>query len=289
MFSLNTPRLLFLFLFFLTENIYLNAQTIENAEDVVHRFFNAMAQSDTIVMSSLLAEKSTLVSSYIKADVPSVGGVSKREFLESVIRSKPGELDEQISNLITQNDDGLATIWMDYAFYYKGTFSHCGVNTFTLVRKGDQWLIVAIADTRRKEDCSIELAKNQIDEMLVRWHQAASEADSAGYFGLMSPDAIYVGTDKSEVWSKDEFLSFASPYFARGKAWDFKTISRNIYADDFTSLAWFDEMLDTWMGPCRGSGIVVRDNNGDWKVKHYVLSVTVDNDDIKEFLKIVEK
>ncbi len=50
-------------------------------------------------------------------------------------------------------------------------------------------------------------------------------------------------------------------------------------------MAWFDELLDTWMGVCRGSGVLVK--NGDsWKIKQYVLSLTVPNSNIDEVIKI---
>jgi hypothetical protein len=54
------------------------------------------------------------------------------------------------------------------------------------------------------------------------------------------------------------------------------------------NLAWFDEKLDTWMGICRGSGVVARTKEG-WKIKHYVLSVTVPNDKITEFIELVKE
>jgi hypothetical protein len=37
--------------------------------------------------------------------------------------------------------------------------------------------------------------------------------------------------------------------------------------------AWFDELLNTQMKICRGSGVLVK-IDGKWKIKHYVLSMT---------------
>jgi hypothetical protein len=36
---------------------------------------------------------------------------------------------------------------------------------------------------------------------------------------------------------------------------------------------------------CRGSGVVVKINN-TWKIKHYVLSMTIPNDNTNEVVKI---
>lgn len=36
---------------------------------------------------------------------------------------------------------------------------------------------------------------------------------------------------------------------------------------------------------CRGSGVLVKEN-GKWKIKHYVLSMTIPNDNAEEIIKI---
>ena len=133
-----------------------------------------------------------------------------------------------------------------------------------------------------------EKDKNSIDQTLDKWHQSATDADFDAYFNAMTGDAVYVGTDASEVWSKKEFMEFAKPYFDQGKAWSFKKINRNIYMDEaHPHIAWFDETLDTWMGVCRGSGVLVK-KDGKWLIQHYVLSMTIPNDKVKEVLEVVK-
>jgi ketosteroid isomerase-like protein len=125
--------------------------------------------------------------------------------------------------------------------------------------------------------------KSAIDNVLSQWHKAAAEARFDAYFGLMSKDAVFIGTDPTENWAIDAFMAFSKPFFDKGKAWDFKAAQRNIYVSgDF---AWFDELLDTWMKICRGSG-VLRKENGQWKIVHYVLSMTVPNDNANEVIKL---
>jgi hypothetical protein len=41
--------------------------------------------------------------------------------------------------------------------------------------------------------------------------------------------------------------------------------------------AWFDELLNTQMKICRGSGVLVKIGQ-EWKIKQYVLSMTIPND-----------
>ena len=118
-----------------------------------------------------------------------------------------------------------------------------------------------------------------INTTLDNWHKAAAEADFNNYFDLLTKDAVFIGTDAAEVWNKTEFMAFSKPYFDQGKAWNFTSIDRNIYIDASGNFAWFDELLDTWMQLCRGSG-VLKKTDGQWKIAHYVLSLTIPNEDI---------
>ena len=126
-----------------------------------------------------------------------------------------------------------------------------------------------------------------IDLIIEKWHNAATEADFATYFELMDPEAYFIGTDASEKWNIDEFKTFCEPIFAKGSAWEFKKIEREIFIDKSGKIAWFDETLDTWMGVCMSSGVVVKTING-WKIKHYQLSLHVPNEIVQDFMKLVD-
>ncbi len=132
---------------------------------------------------------------------------------------------------------------------------------------------------------SAQDAKQAIGQMIDDWHVAAAEADYDGYFSRMTNDAVFIGTDATENWQLMEFKEFSKPYFDRGKAWSFKAAERNIYIDEDGKLAWFDELLDTWMGICRGSGVAKLENE-QWKILHYVLSATIPNDDMQQVIGI---
>ena len=123
------------------------------------------------------------------------------------------------------------------------------------------------------------------DQFLSDWHVAAAEANYENYFGKMDSISVFIGTDATENWGKTEFESFSKPYFDQGKAWSFSALERNIYTNKDGSILWFDELLDTWMGICRGSG-VVENTDGKLSIKHYVLSVTVPNDDIQGLIEL---
>ena len=126
---------------------------------------------------------------------------------------------------------------------------------------------------------------DKIEKTIDQWHLAAAEADFETYFSKMTSESIFIGTDASENWELQAFKTFSKPYFDRGKAWSFEAVERHIYLDPSKEIAWFDELLDTWMGICRGSG-VVRFENGDWKIAHYVLSATIPNDDMQQVIEL---
>ncbi|MDT0690884.1 nuclear transport factor 2 family protein [Salegentibacter sp. F188] len=128
-------------------------------------------------------------------------------------------------------------------------------------------------------------AKKQAEQTLDFWHQAAANANFEAYFSLMTKDAVFIGTDASENWQNKDFREYAKPYFDNGKAWSFKTLERNIYFGKNGDYAWFDELLDTQMGICRGSGVLVKKDE-NWKIKHYVLSITIPNENVDEVIAI---
>lgn len=130
--------------------------------------------------------------------------------------------------------------------------------------------------------------KENINSIMNSWHKAATEADYDGYFDKMDSISVFIGTDATENWNKKQFENFSKPYFDKGKAWDFKTLERNIYISKAKNFVWFDELLDTWMGTCRGSGVLEKNNN-TWKIKHYVLSVEIPNDDIQSVIMAKKK
>ena len=124
-------------------------------------------------------------------------------------------------------------------------------------------------------------SQKEITTVLELWHSAAATADYDAYFGFMTKDAVFIGTDPTENWQNEAFRAYSKPHFDKGKAWTFTALERNVYVDSTEGMGWFDELLDTQMGICRGSGIVQKIDSG-WKIKHYVLSITLPNANVKE-------
>lgn len=120
-----------------------------------------------------------------------------------------------------------------------------------------------------------------IYETLDALHQAAADADGAIYFGLFTPDAVYRGTDVTELWTLSEFRAFAEPYFSRGRGWTYVPRERHvdIAQSDCACVAWFDEVLDSQSyGTSRGTGVMVRGDYGAWRIAYYALTFPIPNE-----------
>tara|TARA_R110000868_G_scaffold73955_3_gene214031 strand:- start:1590 stop:2087 length:498 start_codon:yes stop_codon:yes gene_type:complete len=128
-------------------------------------------------------------------------------------------------------------------------------------------------------------AKLEISKVLDAWHKAAAETDFDTYFSLMTKNGVFIGTDATENWQNKAFREFSKPYFDSGRAWSFTSIERNIYINEEENFAWFDELLDTQMKICRGSGVLQK-IDGNWKIAQYVLSITVPNENVDDLIHL---
>ncbi len=127
----------------------------------------------------------------------------------------------------------------------------------------------------------------ELDSILDSWHHAAAVADEDTYFSAMHEEGIFLGTDPKEHWKREDFREWASPYFKRDTAWAFTSFQRNWYFSMEASIAWFDELLDTHMGVCRGSGVFQQNEMGEWELMHYNLALTLPNEKMDAFREIL--
>lgn len=283
----------FTLILFLFIPILLNGQDETTAKvDVINTIkalFDGMREGDSSKVSAVFHPEARLQSVFKdKEGKPKLGGGEIQQFLNQIGTPHEEIYDEKIWSYAVQVDGDMASAWTEYSFYLGDKLSHCGVNTFHLFHNGSNWQITQITDTRRRTDCQTTASApiDQIDTLLNQWHRAAATADEEVYFGSMTPQGVFLGTDETERWLREEFRSWSKTYFDRESAWDFTPYDRyTILAEDH-SMAWFDEKLKTWMGVCRGSGVLIRTQAG-WKIAHYNLAVTIPNEKIDGFIELV--
>jgi len=93
----------------------------------------------------------------------------------------------------------------------------------------------------------------------------------------MTPDAVIMGTDPAEVWTRDEFAELARSYFDSKQVWKFKGKDRHIYFSDDSKTCWFDEVVQFDDGDWRGTGVLTLGPEG-WKIRQYIFFIAVPND-----------
>jgi hypothetical protein len=120
----------------------------------VNQLFVAMKNSDGKLLQNCFADSAilqTIVNN--KEGKAIVKNESVADFISQVNKIVKGDADERITIDFIKIDGDLAIVWTPYQFYYKGKFSHCGVNSFHLVRIANGWKIQYLIDTRRKSGC----------------------------------------------------------------------------------------------------------------------------------------
>ena len=262
----------------------------------VKDFYDALNKGDSTAMLELLSEDLQVI--HYEADT--TYSFDLEGFMTICPKFASGKYQEkfQVNQYIYY--PGRTMVEVEFEFILDGKHDHCGKDVVVV---NDDLKITEIHSY--EQNCDIiytqerevfEWDADHIHGLLDRWHKAAGKADFDEYFDLMAEDFYYLGTDATERWSKEQFANFCSPHFDKGKAWNFKPYSRNLYISDDGNTIWFDEKLDTWMGKCRGSGVLEykKLTNGDgqhgdygrWMLKHYNLTVTIDNDKIQDFIDL---
>lgn len=121
---------------------------------MVNALFDAMRNADAPALQVAFTDSAVLQTiARNKEGKLFVRNESVADFAKAIGGLKKGAADEQIRFDLVRIDGPLAIAWTPYMFYYEGKFSHCGVNSFQLVRLDNGWKIQYIIDTRRKEGC----------------------------------------------------------------------------------------------------------------------------------------
>ena len=141
-------KLLLLILFF--GNLSFAQQTSNSEiEKPIRNLFLGMKNADATLLKSAFSD-SAILQTITKDGVKTE---KIEDFVSSVSKMQKNDLDERINIEAIHVDGNLASVFTPYSFYFKGELSHCGANSFQLVKQNDEWKIQYIIDTRRKDNC----------------------------------------------------------------------------------------------------------------------------------------
>ena len=127
----------------------------QSPEERVQEFFEAFHSKDTLALREFAHTGARLES--VARDAEGNTTLKSNDYSTFLkgIASIPAKASfkEKLHEFRVEENGLLATVTTPYSFYYNGEFSHCGVNSFQLVKLEGNWKIVYLIDTRIKEDC----------------------------------------------------------------------------------------------------------------------------------------
>ena len=121
---------------------------------MVQTLFDGMRARDADVVGGVFHEGAQM----FRAPQMGGDGTVRSSSVEGFVNAVGGGTevwDEPVWDPVVQVRDNLATVWIKYAFYLDGEFSHCGVDAFMMARTGEGWKIIALADTSQRQDCEL--------------------------------------------------------------------------------------------------------------------------------------
>ena len=135
----------------------LNAQKSEEEQvkATIIEFFDAFHKQDTVKLKAMAKDEITLQSIAVNKEGKTVLQESEYANFVRSIASIPKDrtFEEKLLSFSIQVDGKMANAWTPYEFWYNGNFSHCGVNSFQLIKEDATWKILYLVDTRRREGC----------------------------------------------------------------------------------------------------------------------------------------
>ena len=131
-----------------------------------------------------------------------------------------------------------------------------------------------------------DVEKKAVNKVLDTLHAAAAEADWQTYFALYRDDATFLGTDVSERWDMPTFREYSKK---AKNGWLYVVKERHLDFGADGTTAWFDEVLtNAKYGTSRGTGVLIRGENGKWRIAQYHLTFPIPNELAAEMTKQIQ-
>ena len=139
--------------------VWSGALAQDTAEDTVRQtielFFKGFHQKDSNLLKETVSPGVILQTIATSNDGKHLVRTEAFDVFLKTITGIPDSVkfQEVINDYKIEVDGPMAHVWTPYEFWLNEQFSHCGVNSFQLVREEERWKIIYLIDTRRKEDC----------------------------------------------------------------------------------------------------------------------------------------
>lgn len=122
----------------------------------INTFFESFHERDTSTLKELVHPK--IIMQTMSITIEGERNFKEEDFdvfLNNMVRIPDStRFEEKLLNFNIQRDRAMAHVWTPYEFWVNGQFSHCGVNSFQLIKEKDDWKILYIIDTRHRNGCA---------------------------------------------------------------------------------------------------------------------------------------
>lgn len=149
----NIRHTLLLLVLFAAQPVF--AQKEEKVEKaiktVINNFFTGLEKGDTVLLKSACTAEPVFQTFMANQDgTMQVYTEDFDEFVRFVGTPTKEKYKEEIEFEAIHAEKSLASVWTPYKFYVNGKVSHCGTNSFQLVKTDAGWKIQYVIDTRRR-------------------------------------------------------------------------------------------------------------------------------------------
>ena len=121
--------------------------------ETVQKFFDSIELRDRQLLESILVPNSLNISARELDDGEAQFNVMSYDEVVTAL-TRPGRNAKERSwdeTVLIQGN--IAVVWTPYDFHIDGVFSHCGIDSFQLIKQDGQWLISNSSWTLETENC----------------------------------------------------------------------------------------------------------------------------------------
>ncbi len=134
-----------------------HASSQESAEreavlSTVDQFFTAMTERNGNKLRALTVPGSLSIWAANPPESKELNFINYSQMISRFSGEGP-ELIERYWNPTVMIEGNIALFWAPYDFHIDGNFSHCGIDSFQLVKRDGNWLLSNLSWTRQFENC----------------------------------------------------------------------------------------------------------------------------------------
>ena len=233
-------------MFFLLLGTTIYAQQNSEAEALrktVDTFFEGFHMQDSLKIRSVMADSVIMQSiGKSKEGETVIHNEDFGNFLKSIVSIPSGtSFKEKLHSYEIRVEGNMANVWTPYSFYFDGKFSHCGVNSFQLLKEEGSWKIFYLVDTRRKDGC---------DQGAAKWEETIQKFEAADASDMPGPGVIlFTGSSSIAMWKG---LEEAFPEHA--------VLNRGFGGSEFSDLLYYTDRI---VYPYQPSKIFIYEGDND--------------------------